>query len=92
MKQFRSFLSAVPLFLYLLPVFFVVHGFYEGYHLIVIKDGILVLAKYLLIAVLLHGLFLLYFKNSLKAAVVCFFFNEYIFLFLVHFMILSGNI
>jgi hypothetical protein len=62
-----SFLKTTPFFLYLLPLFFVLHGFMEGYHIIFLTDCLLLLAKYLVFTSVLH--ILLYFLYKNKSAV-----------------------
>jgi hypothetical protein len=66
-------LSRVPFFLYLLPVFFVLHGFTESYYLISAADSFLLLLKYLLFILILHGiLFFLFRKNNDRASFLLF--------------------
>ena len=57
-----------PLFLYLLPVFFVSHGFTESYFLIPVPDSLLLVLKYLAATVLLHTGFYLFFRNNYRAS------------------------
>jgi len=65
--------SGRPFFLYLLPVFFVLHGFTESFYLVPLGDGLLLLLKYLLIAVVLNViLFFLFRKNNDRASLFVF--------------------
>lgn len=66
------FLRKYPLFLYLLPVFFVLHGFTENYDFVPIKDSMLLIALYACVGIILMLLFRLFYKNWLKAAFVAF--------------------
>ena len=62
-------LSGRPFFLYLLPVFFVLHGFTEGFYLVPLGDGLLLLLRYLLFALVLNVvLFFLFRKNNDRAS------------------------
>jgi hypothetical protein len=64
-----SWINNVPAFLFLLPFFFVLHGVSEHLNFIPIADAFILLAKYLLVAVLLCALFLPFFKNVISASV-----------------------
>jgi Sulfatase len=57
-------LIKLPLFLYLLPIFFVLHGFTESYFLIPVSDSVLLLAKYLFAALVLHFIFFFLFRKK----------------------------
>lgn len=59
-----------PLFLWLLPVFFVVHGVLENFGFIPFGDAALLCASYLLASAVLAGLFYLLFRSFLKAALM----------------------
>jgi hypothetical protein len=61
-----------PLFLYLLPVFFVLHGFMENYDFVPVKDAVLLAAIYLAFSILFLLLFRLFYKNWIKAAIIAF--------------------
>ena len=56
-----------PLFLFLLPIFFVLHGFMEYYDLITIRSAIKVLLLYIVAAYLIAWLTSFIFKNKYKA-------------------------
>ncbi|MFI5130747.1 MAG: sulfatase-like hydrolase/transferase [Chitinophagales bacterium] len=66
------FLKKYPLFLYLLPVFFVLHGSMENYDYVPVKDALLLIALYLGFSILFVLLFRLIFKNGVKAAIMAF--------------------
>src|SRR5882672_9587496 len=62
-------INRLPLFLYLLPFFFVLHGFTESYYLVPIADSFLLLLKYLITITILHFiLFFLFRKNNYRAS------------------------
>lgn len=65
-------LKKYPLFLFLLPVFFVLHGYTENYDFIPVTDALLLLLLYLGFAILFLFLFRLYYKNWMKAAIMAF--------------------
>jgi hypothetical protein len=68
----KSFIAKYPLFLFLLPVFFVFHGFTENYNFVPVKDAALLTGIYCLasIVILLAGR--LIFKHWRKAALLAF--------------------
>jgi len=66
------FLKSYPLFLYLLPVFFVLHGCLENYDFVPLKDAALLAGIYLGWSIFFLLLFRLLFKEWLKAAIVAF--------------------
>ena len=61
-----------PWYVFLLSVFFVLHGFTENFFLIPVKDTLVFLFYCLGISVILVGLFWLFFKNIQKAAFLAF--------------------
>ncbi|MDP4261561.1 MAG: hypothetical protein Q8941_03415 [Bacteroidota bacterium] len=65
-------LKKYPFFLFLLPVFFVLHGFTENYDFVPVKDAILLTGVYLASSIFLYLLSWLLYKNWLKAALVSF--------------------
>jgi len=66
------FLKKYPLFLYLLAVFFVLHGFTENYDFVPAKDALLLTGIYLGFSILLLFLSRLFFKSRVKAAILAF--------------------
>jgi len=66
------FLKKYPLFLYLLPVFFVLHGSVENYDYVPFKDAILLIGVYLGFSLVFYFIFWLVYKNGLKAGVIAF--------------------
>ena len=69
------------LFLFLLPPFFVLHGFVEFYDLIPVKESIVLTGFYEMAAILLFGLSWVLFKNIYKSALLSFVLLAYYFFF-----------
>jgi len=69
----RSFLKNKPLFIFLLPVFFVFHGFVEHYYFISAKDTFLLILLYTITAFIITGLAWFFYKDFIKAALVSFY-------------------
>jgi hypothetical protein len=61
-----------PFFLYLLPLFFVFHGYTENYNYIPVKDAALLTGTYLGFAIAFAGIFWLLYRDVIKAALVSF--------------------
>ena len=66
------FLKKYPLFLYLLAVFFVLHGFTENYDFVPAKDAVLLAGIYLGFSIFFLFLSRPFFKNWTKAAILAF--------------------
>lgn len=64
----RNFIKSKPLFLFLLPVFFVLHGFSAYYDLVPVKDAFLLVLVYIAAAWLLAWLFWFLYRDLKKAA------------------------
>lgn len=64
----RSRLLRLPYFPFLLPLFFVLHGFVENAAFISLRNCYGLLVFYLLIAVVLYGMLYLFYRNAAKAA------------------------
>jgi hypothetical protein len=79
--KLNIFLRQYPLFLYLLPVFFVLHGFTENYDFVPVKDAALLALIYLGASIILLLLFRLFYKNRVKAAFIAFLLMAYYFFF-----------
>src|SRR5687768_7560934 len=65
-------LRSKPVFLYLLPVFFVLHGFTENYDFIPVRDATLLTLVYLGVSVLFALLFWILYRNFTKANLAAF--------------------
>lgn len=70
-----------PAFVYLLSIFFVLHGFRENFGFIPWIDALLLMAVYLLASVFLVGLFWLIYRNFLRAGLLAFFIMSFQFFF-----------
>lgn len=70
-----------PFFLFLLPVFFVLHGFMQNYDFVPVKDAILLTGMYMGFAVLFSLLFRLLFKDFTRANLVALFIMAFHFFF-----------
>jgi hypothetical protein len=81
MGKLKHFLQTKPVFLYLLPVFFVLHGYTENYSLVPVSDALLLNAKYLAISLFFSLFFWLLYRNFTKANLVAFFIMAYNFFF-----------
>src|SRR6185503_10215168 len=74
-----------PIFLFLLPVFFVFHGFTENYDFVPVKHALLLTAVYLGAAIIFAGLFWILYRNFTKANLVAFYLLAFNFFFgIVH--------
>jgi hypothetical protein len=74
-------LKKYPLFLYLLPVFFVLHGFTENYDFVPAKDAVSLTGIYLGFSLFFLFIFRLFYKNWMKAAIIAFFVMAFHFFF-----------
>ena len=77
----KNFLKTKPLFLFLLPVFFILHGFSEYFGFVTLKDALLLALIYIVSALLIAGLFWLFYRNFTKAALIAFLVMGYYFFF-----------
>src|SRR5689334_7463850 len=68
----KTVLKRYPVFLYLLPVFFVLHGFVEHYDFVPAGDALLLTAIYIGSSLVFLLLFWLLYRNWQKAAVIGF--------------------
>jgi len=76
-----NFLKSKPVFLFLLPVFFVLHGFTSNYDSVPVADALLLTAEYILITVAITGIFWLFYRDTIKAALMTFFIFLFYFFF-----------
>lgn len=70
-----------PFFLFLLPVFFVFHGFTRFFPFVPIKDASLLLLFYLMIATSMTALAWIFYRNMIKASLLTIFLLGYHFFF-----------
>jgi hypothetical protein len=66
-------IKTTVLFVFLLPIFFVLHGFKENFGFIPVTDGLVLIATYLLASLILLGLFWLILRNLTRAGLITFF-------------------
>jgi len=71
--QVEKALAFYPYFVFLLPLFFVLHGLNENFGFVNLSDGIELWAVYSVIMLVLFGLFLLLLKKPVKAALITFY-------------------
>lgn len=70
-----------PVFLFLLPIFFVLHGFAENYGFIPVKDALVLTIVYLAVSICLSLLCWLVYRNFTKANLVAFYLMSFNFFF-----------
>ena len=80
-NKFIHIIRTKPVFLYLLPLFFVLHGFTENYDLIPVKDAVILALFYTGVALLIALLFWLLYRNFRKANLIVFLMLSYQFFF-----------
>jgi hypothetical protein len=68
----KQFFKTKPLFLFLLPVFFVLHGFTDNYNFIPVKDSLILTGLYIGSSIILSLLFWLLYRNFYKANLIAF--------------------
>ncbi len=71
-RTFTLNISTWPFYLFLLPVFFALHGFLENMDLVFLPDVLKLAGWYLLVAVVLFGISRLIFRNVNKAGLFSF--------------------
>ena len=81
LHEMVGFIKKWPVFLFLLPVFFVLHGSVENFDLIPTGDATLLILFYEGVAFLFLGLCWLYYKNFIKSALLAFIILAYQFFF-----------
>jgi hypothetical protein len=77
----KQFLQTKPVFLFLLPLFFVLHGFTDNYNFIPVKDALLLTGLYIGSSIILALLFWFLYRNFHKANLVAFLFMAFHFFF-----------
>lgn len=71
-NRFNHIIRAQPVFLFLLPVFFVLHGFSENFDFVPVKDALQLTGIYLLASALLMLAFWLMFRDVRRAGFLAF--------------------
>jgi hypothetical protein len=77
----KYLVKATPLFLFLLPVFFVLHGFIGNYNSIPVIDALLLTGLYILSALVIAGICWLFSRDLIKAGLIAFLIMAYQFFF-----------
>lgn len=72
MISFRKIISDYPLSFLLLPLFFVIHGWKENYYYVHFRDISILAAIFMLAAVIIFLISLLFFRNKIKAGIYTF--------------------
>jgi len=80
-NQIKNLLKTRPLFLFLLPVFFVFHGFIGNYNSVPVKDALLVTLEYTLCALVIAGICWLFYRDLIKASLIALLVMAYQFFF-----------
>ena len=66
----QRFLSRNGLFVLLIPIFFVLHGYAQNVGMMTVSDCLYLLATYLVASIILYGIAWFIFRNHLKAALL----------------------
>ena len=69
----KSYINNKAVFIFILPVFFVFHGFVEHYNFIPLKDVFLLMLLYLGITLIVAGISWLFYHNLIKTAFISFY-------------------
>ncbi|HSU28704.1 MAG TPA: sulfatase-like hydrolase/transferase [Chitinophagaceae bacterium] len=68
----KTFTRTKPLFLFLLPLFFVLHGYTGNYDFVPVKDALLLVAFYMGCGIVLALIFMLVYRNIPRACLAAF--------------------
>jgi len=80
-NQINDIVKTKPVFLFLLPVFFVFHGFIGNYNSVPVNAALLLTIGYILSAVVIAGIFWLFYRDLIKASLIAFLVMAYQFFF-----------
>ena len=81
MPKTKTFLQSRPAFVFLLPLFFVSHGYVENFDFVPLTNALLLTAIYLFAATIIFFLSRLFFHNMTKAGLLTFFIMAFHFFF-----------
>ena len=73
MHKLKAFFQSKPVFVFLLPAFFILHRFTENFDFISVKAAFFLFALYIGISLILVFLSWLFFRDLYKAALTAFF-------------------
>jgi hypothetical protein len=68
--KLKTYLKTNPLYLVLLPVFFVLHGYLENFGFVSLQDAALLCFSYILLTISINFFSYIFFRNWTKAAVI----------------------
>ena len=74
-------LQKYPLYLFLLPIFFVLHGYVENYGFIELKEAGLLLLSYIFLALSIAGFSYVFFRNWNRSSLITVFWLSFFFFF-----------
>lgn len=77
----RKKIQQSPLYLFLFPVFFVLHGFTQNFYFVSIKSAFILTVTYIISSLIIAGLFYFFYKSFTKAAVMAIFIMSFHFFF-----------
>ena len=77
----KKILYTKPVYLFLLSLFFVFHGYTENYNYIPVKDALFLLLIYLVSSLVTTGLFWIFYRNFFKSNLVTFLLMGFYFFF-----------
>lgn len=70
-----------PLYLFLLPIFFVLHGYVENYGFVPLREAALLLLSYMLLTLSIAGFSYVFFRNWNRASLITLFWMSFFFFF-----------
>jgi hypothetical protein len=80
-NRFKTYLKTSPLYLVLLPVFFVLHGYLENIGFISVQDATLLCVSYVILTIGINVFSWFFFRNWTKAAVITVIWMSFFFFF-----------
>ena len=81
MNRFITYLKTNPLYLVLLPVFFVLHGYLENFGFISVSDAAVLCVSYVFLTIAINVFSWFFFRNWTKAAVITVIWMSFFFFF-----------
>ncbi len=79
--RFKHFIKTRPVFLFLLPVFFVLHGFNSNYNSVPAANALLLTLLYIGSSLVIAGISWFFYRDLIKACIIAFFLTAYNFFF-----------
>lgn len=81
MHKSKKLLQAKPVFVILLPIFFVWHGYVENFDFVPLADALILTILYFFVSLILFLVLLLFYRNSIKAGITAFLIMSFHFFF-----------